>query len=76
MSSSSTRRRPPRHGGPRTGAGRPAAPDNQRKVTTSIRISPELRQYLATMPNVSQEIETIVRRTAAFRRWQETRGQQ
>lgn len=59
------------HGGPRVAGpgkkiGRPTD-GAQPKVTTSIRISPDVLDFLASTGNKSQAIEDIVRRTKAFR---------
>jgi len=55
-------------GGNRKGAGRPPN-RGERKLTTSIRVTPTLKNYLADMASASETIETAIRRSADFRKW-------
>ena len=60
-----------KHGGKRAGAGRPAS-RGERKQTTSMRLSPEVLAYLRQSDgSVADVVEDALRRTAAFRRWQD-----
>ena len=59
----------PTPGGKRDGAGRPAI-RGVRKVTTSMRLTPDVLAYLAQHDETAGElIESAIRRTADFRRW-------
>lgn len=57
------------HGGKREGAGRKAS-RGEAKVTTSIGVTPEVKQYLEQCDrSQSDVIEDAVRHTKAFREW-------
>ena len=59
-----------KHGGKRTGAGRPPDRD-ERKINTGLRLTPTLRAYLAQHEKTQADVvEDAVRRTADFRRWE------
>jgi hypothetical protein len=59
----------PKHGGKRKGAGRKPA-RGETKVTTSIEVTPTLKDYLAQCDQSQSEvIESAIRRTKAFRDW-------
>lgn len=56
-----------RHGGRRRGAGRPKLP--AKKPTLSFTLSEELRDFLQSQENKSAFLESVLRRSAAFRSW-------
>lgn len=58
------------HGGQRTpgpgkSLGRPKKPDA--KVPISLRVSPDVAEYLRSQPNQSEAVEAAVRRSKGFR---------
>lgn len=57
----------PRQPGPGKRIGRP--PDPHRKQTACVRLSPDVLAFLRETGNVSVAIETVVRKTAAFKRF-------
>lgn len=60
-------------GGKREGAGRPAS-RGVRKQLLSVRITPELREFLQEQEDsAANTIEDAIRRTAAFREWKKAR---
>jgi hypothetical protein len=60
-------------GGQRDGAGRKARL-GERKETTTVRLTPTLREFLARDgESIGDQIETIVRNTKAFRDWMKPR---
>ena len=60
------------HGGSRPGAGRKPAPPGTTKVTLSVKIDPQIREYLRQCDNATATIETALKRSAAFKRWKAT----
>jgi len=56
-------------GGKRKGAGRKPAPDGTAKVPMTIKVEPELREYLRACENATEAIETALKRSKAFRDW-------
>lgn len=56
-------------GGKRKGAGRKPAPAGTLKVPMTIRVAPELREYLRSRENATEAIETELRQSKAFRDW-------
>lgn len=63
--------RPPkkRHGGQRKGAGRKPA-RGVAKVTTSMALTPDVKEYLDQCEqSQSEAVESAIRRTKAFRDW-------
>lgn len=58
------------HGGRRIGAGRRAI--HGRKVGTSVCITRELNEYLATVENLSVTVEKAVRASKQFKKWKES----
>lgn len=61
-----------KRGGSRPGAGRKPS-RGERKETTSMRLSPTVRRYLAEQDEtVANVVEDALRRTAAFREWMKT----
>lgn len=60
-------------GGKRIGAGRKARL-GERKETTTVRLTPTLREFLARDgKSIGDQVETIVRNTKAFREWMKAR---
>lgn len=55
------------HGGAREGAGRPVDPNS--KVTLSVRVPIEIREYLNTTGNISQSVADVVGRSKGFKTW-------
>lgn len=56
-------------GGKRKGAGRKPA-RGEAKVTTSIEVTPTVKEYLASRDQSQSEfVESAIRRTKAFRDW-------
>jgi hypothetical protein len=56
-------------GGTRDGAGRPQL-HAEKKINTSIKITPTLQRYLNELgPSQSEAIEQSIRKTKAFRDW-------
>lgn len=58
----------PKRGGARPGAGRKPT-DRPNRQATSIRIAPEVLDYLRSTGNQSAEIERLVKRSGRFCRW-------
>lgn len=56
-------------GGKRNGAGRKPAPEGTQKVPMTIKVAPDLREYLAQRENATDTIETALKRSKAFRDW-------
>ena len=56
-------------GGQRKGAGRKPSPEGTVKVPMTIKVEPELREYLRQCENATEAIETAVKRSKAFRDW-------
>ena len=62
------------HGGKREGAGRKVS-RGEVKVTTSIGVTPEIKQFLAEQEDsASNVVEDAIRRTRAFREWSKSRS--
>ena len=62
------------HGGKREGAGRPTT-RGETKETTSMRLTPTLKAYLAQCDQSAGDVvEDTIRRTAAFKKWLASRG--
>ena len=60
-------------GGQRKGAGRKARL-GERKETTTVLLTPTLREFLARDgESIGDQVETIVRKTKAFREWMKSR---
>lgn len=57
----------PRVAGPGKKMGRPA--EDGAKVALSVRVPPEVREYLQTTGNISEAVAEIVSRTKGFREW-------
>ena len=60
-------------GGKREGAGRKSGPNGPKKMV-SLRLSEDVRNYLAITASQAETIETAVRKSAAFKRWRLTLG--
>lgn len=45
-----------------------------RKVSLTVRITPELKRWLTTQPSAAEAIEDAMRRTKAFREWAAAQG--
>ena len=58
----------PTRGGARKGAGKKPKVGPLR-VTKSFTCEIDTAEYLATLPNAAKEIETLIRRSASFKRW-------
>lgn len=56
-------------GGKRKGAGRKPAPEGTQKIPMTIKVEPELREYLQQCENATDAIETALKRSKAFRDW-------
>ena len=56
-------------GGKREGAGRKPALDGTAKLPMTIKVEPELREYLRQCENATEAIETAIKRSKAFRDW-------
>ncbi len=57
------------HGGARTNAGRPSQ-FGEPKKPVSMRLSPTVVEFLADQEDsVACHVESLIRRSAAFRRW-------
>ena len=61
-------------GGKRKGAGRKPAPAGTAKVPMTIKVEPELREYLSQCENATAAIETALKRSKAFREWKAKSG--
>lgn len=62
------------HGGKRKGAGRKPA-RGVAKVTTSMALTPEVKEYLDQCDqSQSEAVEAAIRRTKAFREWLASRS--
>lgn len=58
-----------KRGGKRAGAGRKPA-HGEAKVTTSLQLTPTVREYLSQCEeSQSEAVELAIRRTKAFREW-------
>ena len=58
------------HGGPRTGAGRPAK-HGVRKVRFDARVTPDVREFLKSREQSAGEfLEAMIRRRSDFKQWQ------
>jgi len=60
------------HGGPRTAGpgkqmGRPTSDSSKRSL--SLRVSPDVREFLDTVDNISETVDEMVRRSKVFREW-------
>lgn len=65
-----------RMGGKRPGAGRKAN-RGVRKLTLSLRVTPDVKEFLdAQEPSASEAAETLIRSTRQFKAWQSARPQQ
>jgi hypothetical protein len=63
-----------KRGGKRAGAGRKPA-RGEAKVTTSIEVTPTLKEYLSQCEQSQSEvIESAIRKTKSFRQWLESRS--
>lgn len=58
-----------KHGGARIGAGR--KPVSAPKVTLSLRVTSEVKRFLESAENASEVTEQTIRRSTAFRQWQQ-----
>lgn len=56
-----------RAAGPGKKIGRPIDPNAKKQV--SLRVPPEVRQYLDTVENISDLVTNMIRRSTAFRDW-------
>ena len=56
-----------KRGGKRKGAGRPVT--GNRKQPAYLKMSPDVVAWIRTHDNMSVEVETILRRCAAFKAW-------
>lgn len=63
-----------KRGGKRKGAGRKPAPEGTQKVPMTIKVAPDLREYLAQRENATETIETALRRSKDFRDWKRDRS--
>ena len=61
-------------GGKRDGAGRKPGPYGC-KVTLAVRVSPDVKAYLAATGNMSNATDEAVRRSTAFRQWSKAQQQ-
>ena len=59
------------HGGNRPGAGRPPV-RNVSKVTLSLRVTPDVKAYLASEGNISEAVEEQTRKSAGFKQWRKS----
>jgi hypothetical protein len=57
------------HPSPKLRRGRPPKPAADRKQAKSIRIAPDVANFLATQENQNATIEAAIRRSKAFRDW-------
>lgn len=60
-------------GGKREGAGRKPGPHGA-KVTQALRVSKDVKAFLAATGNASQAVEDTVRRSQAFKDWLRKQG--
>jgi hypothetical protein len=60
-------------GGRRPGAGRPPI-NGVATVCGSVSLTPDVREYLATLGSVSGQIERLVRHSRGFREWASNRS--
>jgi hypothetical protein len=56
-------------GGKRKGAGRKPAPEGTAKVPMTIKVEPELWEYLRSRENATEAIEAALKRSKEFRNW-------
>jgi len=61
-------------GGKRKGAGRKPAPQGTVKVPYSMKLEPELVEYLRQCENATATMETALKRSKAFREWKAKSG--
>ena len=61
------------HGGRRKGAGRKPSPKT-RKVPITLRLHPEIIDYLRSLENMTAETEAVLRRSKGFRSWRRSSG--
>ena len=61
-------------GGKREGAGRKPGPYGC-KVTLAVRVSPDVKAFLAATGNMSNATDEAVRRSTAFRQWSKAQQQ-
>lgn len=61
-------------GGKRKGAGRKPAPDGTCKVPMTIKVEPELREYLRQCMNATAVIESALKRSKGFRDWKKSQS--
>lgn len=57
------------HGGPRPGSGRKPLPPGQAKIAVTMKIDPQVREYLRTLENATAEVERAVMATRKFKQW-------
>lgn len=63
-----------KHGGKRSGAGRKAS-RGERKVTTAVGLTPEVKEYLDQCKQSQSEIvEDVLRRSKGFRDWKKAKS--
>lgn len=58
-----------RRGGKREGSGRKPYPPGVKKVLYSMRIKPEIREYLQSRENATETVETAILRSKSYRTW-------
>jgi hypothetical protein len=63
-----------KHGGQRKGAGRKPAPDGTAKIAYGTKLDPVVIEYLRECDNAASTIESIIKRSNAFREWLKSRG--
>ena len=61
-------------GGQRKGAGRKPAPDGTAKIAYGTKLDPVVVEYLRQCGNAAATIESIIKRSNAFREWLKSRG--
>jgi hypothetical protein len=60
-------------GGKREGAGRPPAPEGEKKVPYATKLDPQVVEYLRACGNGARAIEQAIQRSKAFREWMANR---
>ena len=55
-------------GGKRKNSGRKPGPDGK-KVPVAFRFSPRINEYVKTLLNKTEEIETLLMRSSGFKKW-------
>jgi hypothetical protein len=61
-------------GGKRKGAGRKPGPQGTVKVPYAMKLKPEVVEYLRQCENATATVESVLKRSKAFREWKAKSG--